>query len=445
MRIVIGGEEDRFLNYLISTLIIGGLRQVKSKYLSTKIFSFSLIIIAIYLCHMTVFSMSPVPTVLSDDGNGGLKAIIGSAIKENNEVARGGIVNVTSTFGTREGSVLSNGGWQVDISGGVKGSEWPDGTNFTLTITLTDNDGSYYGETSGRVDGTVTNVGTIYLDPTAFSASASANPLSGPAPLTVDFNSNAIGGEKPYSWNWDFGDGNTSFNQNTTHIYDTEGAYIVTLRVSDSQGRNDSDSINIHVSSTANQPPTSPEITGKTILTTHQPYKFNIYASDINNDILTYKCSWDDGIYNTTNNVPSGTIIVYSHTWKNSGIYNITVTIMDQYNATSMNTISVYVDVILFIENQELQGYLIDENADGTYDIFHNNQTDIETITSVHEGIYKIDSDNDRTWEYTFDSLSGEILPLLSEHKTNSIIGLFLVFGIILILIIIILIFILKK
>ena len=34
-----------------------------------------------------------------------------------------------------------------------------------------------------------------------------------------------------FMWNWDFGDGNTSSEQNTTHSYAAAGKYNVTLEV----------------------------------------------------------------------------------------------------------------------------------------------------------------------------------------------------------------------
>jgi len=48
-----------------------------------------------------------------------------------------------------------------------------------------------------------------------------ANPTSGPVPLTVQFNSPGIdsGGSAISRWNWTFGDGSTSTAQNPSHIY----------------------------------------------------------------------------------------------------------------------------------------------------------------------------------------------------------------------------------
>jgi len=53
---------------------------------------------------------------------------------------------------------------------------------------------------------------------------------------TVDFNSSSTGGNLSYSWN--FGDGNSSTNENPSHTYGTNGVFTVTLTVTNSCGSN---------------------------------------------------------------------------------------------------------------------------------------------------------------------------------------------------------------
>jgi hypothetical protein len=43
-------------------------------------------------------------------------------------------------------------------------------------------------------------------------------------------------GTPPYSWNWDFGDGNTSTLESPTHAYAQAGTYDVTLSATDNDG-----------------------------------------------------------------------------------------------------------------------------------------------------------------------------------------------------------------
>lgn len=50
---------------------------------------------------------------------------------------------------------------------------------------------------------------------------------------TMEFSGSVDGGTPPYTWSWDFGDWNTSEEQNPTHVYSEDGTYEVTLIVSD--------------------------------------------------------------------------------------------------------------------------------------------------------------------------------------------------------------------
>jgi len=56
-----------------------------------------------------------------------------------------------------------------------------------------------------------------------------ANITSGPSPLTVSFKDSSSG--LPIQWNWDFGDGTSSDEQNPVHIYNVAGKYDVRLTI----------------------------------------------------------------------------------------------------------------------------------------------------------------------------------------------------------------------
>jgi PKD repeat protein len=69
---------------------------------------------------------------------------------------------------------------------------------------------------------------------TAPTASFTAAPTSGVAPLAVQFTDTSSG--TPTGWAWDFGDGTTSSAQNPSHTYTAAGTYTVTLTASNSAG-----------------------------------------------------------------------------------------------------------------------------------------------------------------------------------------------------------------
>ena len=58
-------------------------------------------------------------------------------------------------------------------------------------------------------------------------AEFSGSPTNGVVPLTVDFTDLSSG--DPTSWYWEFGDGESSYERNPTHTYDTVGKYTVSL------------------------------------------------------------------------------------------------------------------------------------------------------------------------------------------------------------------------
>jgi gliding motility-associated-like protein len=67
-------------------------------------------------------------------------------------------------------------------------------------------------------------------------ANFSANPTGGCSPLIVNFQDLSTG--NPVSWNWDFGNGNTSVLQNPSATYFIPGTYTVSLTVTNASGTN---------------------------------------------------------------------------------------------------------------------------------------------------------------------------------------------------------------
>lgn len=104
--------------------------------------------------------------------------------------------------------------------------------------------GDWWAETYTFTDSV--NVNII----STLQVSATGNPNSGTAPLTVYFDTTASGGLSPYTYSWSFGDGGSSSQRNPSHIYTSAGTYTAQVTVTDgaSQTQTDSDSVTINVS-----------------------------------------------------------------------------------------------------------------------------------------------------------------------------------------------------
>jgi PKD repeat protein len=97
--------------------------------------------------------------------------------------------------------------------------------DYTATMTVTD---SAQHSCSRQVT-------PIHVACPALTCTASADSMSGVAPLLVNFTATVDGGCGPYTWSWDFGDGGTSTEQNPSYTYETGGEYTATMTVTDSE------------------------------------------------------------------------------------------------------------------------------------------------------------------------------------------------------------------
>jgi PKD repeat protein len=82
---------------------------------------------------------------------------------------------------------------------------------------------------------------TVRPPPVRPTAAFSGTPLTGAAPLDVQFTDLSLPGTAPIrSWSWTFGDGGTSADPNPSHTYAAAGSYSVSLTVTTADGQNTS-------------------------------------------------------------------------------------------------------------------------------------------------------------------------------------------------------------
>jgi len=241
------------------------------------------------------------------------------------------------------------------------------------------------------------------------------------------------------SWIWDFGDGNTGNGEISTHSYKKIDTYGVTLTVYDNNGANDTDYFLISIG-TGNNPPNKPIINGPKIGKINNNYLFKIISTDIDDDVINYHLKWGDGNETVSSFLPNGTSYETEYMWQSAGVYIIEVVADDNKTKSESSTLTILINS-KYIKNY---GYLIDNNSDGTYDLFFNNNTKSKRIV-LNEDInkYLIDINEDGEWDYIYNTLNDTITPYNNQNnidnsiylsQSNIFIFLILIFSIVIII-----------
>jgi gliding motility-associated-like protein len=122
--------------------------------------------------------------------------------------------NVSYNWTTTNGTILSGGGLSTAVAGSTG----------QYVVTVTDN-------TNG-----CTNSATVSVTSIALTAAFTADPVSGTAPLLVNFTNQTSGTGNVYTWNFGDDNNNSSTLTNPNHTYTTSGTYTVLLTVTDASG-----------------------------------------------------------------------------------------------------------------------------------------------------------------------------------------------------------------
>ena len=262
--------------------------------------------------------------------------------------------------------------------------------------------------------------------------------------ITLDASSSTDPDGTITSYEWDLnndGQYDDATGVTTTYTWNTPGEYTIKLKVTDNDGATDTDTTTVTILK-QNNPPTNLVVTGETNGKTNTTYTYTFTATDPDNDTMTYNIDWDDGTNTSAENLANSTTYETNHSWNTYGIYKITFTATDQDNATTTTTYTVYIDIHMI---NGLNGYLIDENSDGIYDLFHNNTNGNNTaVEQQTNGKYLIDDDGDGNWDYIYDP-STDTLEKYTEPKTEDNTVWYYLLAIIIIPVLLILFFLLSK
>jgi len=166
---------------------------------------------------------------------------------------------------------------------------------------------------------------------------ANANgPYGGILDIPINFIGSAAGGFEPYTWYWDFGDGNNSNEQNPIHQYQIEDSYIANLTVTDQKNNIAYDTASIVINA-ENNPPNKPTIAGPTSGKAGSEYEYTFTVDDLDGNDIYLWVLWFEGCPGVSWDGPyeSGEEIKKTFTYTERGSYTIEVKAKDIYNAES--------------------------------------------------------------------------------------------------------------
>ncbi|MDE1821099.1 MAG: PKD domain-containing protein [Euryarchaeota archaeon] len=179
---------------------------------------------------------------------------------------------------------------------------------FTATVKLTDSQGMVASSSQ-----------SITVNPPAtLSATASASPTSGTAPLSVAFTGTASGGATPYAYAWSFGDGLTGTGATVAHTYTGAGNPVATLTVTDGAGTTATSSVPITVTAAV---PLS--VSASADKTSGNAWLHVNFSASATGGSGTYSAAWNFGDGQT------GTGMTTSHIYTVAGSYTPQVTVTD--------------------------------------------------------------------------------------------------------------------
>src|SRR5438034_7205655 len=238
----------------------------------------------------------------------------GTRIYASGRFCAGAIVSRVFFFSSRRRHTRSLCDWSSDVCS----SDLSAGGSYTVTLTVTDNQGAQNSVTHPVAPSQPNQAPTA-----AFTASCSA--------LTCSFTDQSSDPDGTIAtWRWDFGDGSAAgTTRNPSHTYSAGGSYTVTLRVTDNQGAPNTVTHSV-APSQPNQAPTAAFTASCPTLTC----SFTDQSSDPDGTIATWRWDFGDGSAAGTTRNPS-------HTYSAGGSYTVTLRVTDNQGAPNTVTHSV--------------------------------------------------------------------------------------------------------
>ncbi|MCE9518325.1 MAG: PKD domain-containing protein [Verrucomicrobia bacterium] len=299
-----------------------------------------------YLAINGVGSGDPLTTGFSNYDCIGQFSISGSVVPGNNQAPTAVASNSAPLTGYAPLAVNFSSVGSSDPDGTVASYSWNfgDGTalstlanpahsyaaagTFNATLVVKDN----YGVASAPASVTVT-VQAAPVNQVPVAVASSSAPLTGYAPLTVNFSSAGSSDSDGTiaSYAWLFGDGTVSTSANPAHTYTNVGTYTATLTVTDNQGAT---SAPVNVTITVQPPPANQAPIAVASATPQNKFVAlavnfsSAGSSDPDGTIASYSWNFGDGTALSTLANPA-------HSYTTAGTYTATLTVKDNQGLAS--------------------------------------------------------------------------------------------------------------
>ncbi len=161
----------------------------------------------------------------------------------------------------------------------------------------------------------------------SFNTPPTASFSSNCTDLACSFTDLSVNGDGTIdTWNWDFGDGNSSSVRNPGHTYTASGDYDVTLTVTDDLGESDSD---VQTLSVSDGLPVASFTSSCTDLTCD----FTDTSTDVGGSIVAWDWNFGDGSTSTSQNP--------SNTYTSEGTFTVSLMVTDNDGHTDTDSQSV--------------------------------------------------------------------------------------------------------
>lgn len=226
---------------------------------------------------------------------------------------------------TSNDGVLSNWEWQfgdTNFGTGISTAhEYITSGNFTITLIATTNFGC--SDTASK---------NIYIKPGPLTNFTVNNTCIGETTVFTDLST--VSGTTITNYNWSFGDGNFSTQQNTSNSYSlTPSSYVVELITKGANGCNDTLLKEIRI---GNKPNAGFTLNTDTVCTLTDVFLTDSSFAGIGDTIIKRIWDFGDGSLDSTS-------LVVAHSYANPGLYTISLRVVSPEDCDSVVTKNVYV------------------------------------------------------------------------------------------------------